>query len=1389
MAELASAYVTLIPSLKGAQTSIEKQLGGINTSKAGKQMGASAGKGFGAGFGAIIGATAAVTQKAMSVISSSMGDAISRVDTMNNFPKIMSNLGISSEDASVSVSTLQDKLDGLPTTLDSATNGVTRFVSKNSDVGKSTDMFLAMNNAILAGGANVETQSAAIEQLTQAYAKGKLDMVEWRSLQQAMPAQINQIAQAMGMSADSLGEGLRDGSVSMDSFMDKIVELNETGVDGFASFEEQARSATGGIATQMTNLKTSVTRGLAGLLDAFGSDRFAMIITSLKSVISSAFSTIEPLFTRLGDVVERVFGEGGALSNTDEVLSNIASVVQNLAPVLGALLGVFAGFNPVIGVVVGLFGGMISVNSDFKDSLLDTGSRLVEAFAPLGETLSGVFSMIQDTMGETMQSLATSLIPVIEDIANTFIGLMPTIQLIVTLFGETLANAIRILGSVFQTLLPIITPLINIFAGLFAQALLMVVGLINQMLPIVAQLAEIFAPVIAKIGELVGVIAAALMPIIEQLMQIIPPIMEVIVLIAGAIADALLPIIDAVIGVIVALMPSIQSIMDIIVSSLVPAIMNLVEAIAPIIVIIGQVVGAIIGALAPVFDVIIQIIGTVIAAIAPLVDAFARIVQAVMPIVQAIAGFLIPIFTAAANIIAGILSWLMPLIEGVLGVVTFVVDGIAAAIGWVADTIGPVLDSVGQWFSDTFGGAAEDVDTSMTSIQDTVGSCTDAIASSTDSSLGSMESTWSSVLGSVEGDTSSFSSTQVGQFDSMMSDMTGSVGTGLTDIQGTFGTGFGDVEGAVTDSVSVASDEWGTGITGMSDATTAGVNQISVTMASLITNIKSAFSGAGSWLTSAGADIINGLIIGANSKASALNAALTRIANSAAQAARDALKVESPSRVFMEIGEFVMLGFIEGVKSLATSSKNVLSSIFKELTVEFSNSFDKTLKQNRAKLQSELDAVAKYEAKKSNLYKQIAALEKEQSRLERLASTQEKDALKATNASLKSVKAKLSALEKSYDEVDRLSSTVYDRAKSRLERILEDIESVNTLATDALSDALLGNVDSLKNKLSEIYSTMGTTGSSAVNKLGTQLTKAASQMSTLNTKLDDAKDKLAEAQQAMASYADSISSTFSADVKKVTVYTSAQDYLGQLQSRLSNARHLASKVKELAAMGMPQAIIDDILGLGIDDGLSAASALLNGMDANTAKNIIAATSDIDKISSALGTSLSKSYYQAGVNAAAGLVSGLESQKKTLEKMMKDLANTLVSTIKKSLQIKSPSKVFAGLGRFIPEGLAMGVDGAVKTAVSSVSDMSDRITEATRITVPEPEAPFSLSRNYSSGTTSSEEANLLAEMIELFQQFQASLPGTIYNNQRESVGILDKRGFDRMVIKAQRGYVS
>jgi len=274
---------------------------------------------------------------ALDTMKSHVGSAVDRYDQLNNFPKVMKNLGIATNDTKNAMKDLDKGISGLPTTMDTATAGVTRFVSKNNDIKKSTKYFLAMNNAITAGGMSTQVQSAAVEQLSQAYSKGKMDMQEWRSIQTAMPAQLNQVAKAMGMSTDALGEGLRNGTVSMDEFMDTMVRLNEEGIDGLASFEDQAKSATGGIKTAFTNLGTGVTKGMATCIGAIDKMLQNNGLPTIAESANKAKEKIIAVFDKLAKGIEKI---------------NLKGIIAGLTPAFKVLKKVASGVGTVLGGIL-----------------------------------------------------------------------------------------------------------------------------------------------------------------------------------------------------------------------------------------------------------------------------------------------------------------------------------------------------------------------------------------------------------------------------------------------------------------------------------------------------------------------------------------------------------------------------------------------------------------------------------------------------------------------------------------------------------------------------------------------------------------------------------------------------------------------------------------------------------------------------------------------------------------------------------------------------------------------------------------------------------------------------------------------------------------------------
>lgn len=314
---------------------------------------------------------ASVVSKAISTINASLDGAISRFDTMNNFPKVMSNLGIGAEESNKAIKKLSDGLQGVPTTLDEAVLAVQRFTSVNSDVEKSTDIFLAVNDAILAGGASTQIQSSALEQLSQAYSKGKPDMMEWRTIQMAMPAQLKQVAIAMGYAGGNtaqLGEDLRNGKVSMDDFIATIMKLDKEGTNGFQSFSKQAENAVGGIGTSLTNAKTAIVRGVETMIRSLDKSLKKAKLGGISGVITKIGKSFENALKKIGRIMEKVS------------FDKLYKILKSLVPVIG---GVVAGFASMSAVTKAM-----KIGSLVKDIV-----AMIAAFGPIGIAVGGVVAL------------------------------------------------------------------------------------------------------------------------------------------------------------------------------------------------------------------------------------------------------------------------------------------------------------------------------------------------------------------------------------------------------------------------------------------------------------------------------------------------------------------------------------------------------------------------------------------------------------------------------------------------------------------------------------------------------------------------------------------------------------------------------------------------------------------------------------------------------------------------------------------------------------------------------------------------------------------------------------------------------------------------------------
>lgn len=412
---LATAYVPIVPSMDGVGKAIEKAFGDASKTT-GSKTGQSIGKGLSVGFASKVGAVAGITSnvfsKVASVVTSSLGSAVDRADQMNNFPKVMKNLGYSATDAAASIKKISDALDGLPTTSSAMTGMVQQLAPLTSNLDEATDIALAFNNAMLAGGASTMEQENALTQYTQMLSAGKVDMQAWRSIQAAMPGQLNQVAEAMmgaGHNANDLYEAMKSGKFSFDDFNKAVMDLNQNGFGKYASFAQQAKDATQGIGTAMENVKNRVAKAVQKVIDAVGveniagainrfssqfgkvGDAAAGMVTGVKGWFGKAAQAAQPLVS----IWQSDFGQlgvylKGLASNAQAFGGSLLDVVTNG----GGLQNFLTGLNNIISPLVNWWIALTRNVSIFIGTLSDSGG--VQAFlASLSELWKGLTQLGQ----------------------------------------------------------------------------------------------------------------------------------------------------------------------------------------------------------------------------------------------------------------------------------------------------------------------------------------------------------------------------------------------------------------------------------------------------------------------------------------------------------------------------------------------------------------------------------------------------------------------------------------------------------------------------------------------------------------------------------------------------------------------------------------------------------------------------------------------------------------------------------------------------------------------------------------------------------------------------------------------------------------------------------
>jgi len=465
-------------------------------------------------------ATAAVAAGAL--IVKNVGGAISRIDTLNNSARVFENLGFASNDVERAMEDLVTSITGLPTRLDAAVVGVQNLAASTGDIVRGQKLFESLNNAVLGLGGTSHDVESAVLAMSRGIDRGRLQGQEWQMLLTSGlgPALAN-LAKQMGLTTGELQEGLSDGTISVENFEKALLDANKNGAGSMASFEKQAKDATSGIGTTWENMNAAITRGIAEVIEAIGSENIAGFVAGIGVAFESALNAIIPFIEFVGRNRNIFIPLAIAIGTVVSVLTALFVVVKLVTGVI-AILNVVMLANP-IGLVILAVIGLIAAFVWLWNNVEGFRNFFTGAWDKIKSAVTGVFDWVKKNWPKLLAILSgpiglavyaitrhfDKIKAAAQKVWNWITGAFSTIGSIGTSIIKGAVNAV--LGFAERTINGFIR-LINTALGAINKIPGVSIGSISELsVPKLAEGGIITSPTLAMVGE--GREAEAVIPL------------------------------------------------------------------------------------------------------------------------------------------------------------------------------------------------------------------------------------------------------------------------------------------------------------------------------------------------------------------------------------------------------------------------------------------------------------------------------------------------------------------------------------------------------------------------------------------------------------------------------------------------------------------------------------------------------------------------------------------------------------------------------------------------------------------------------------------------------------------------------------------------------------
>ena len=857
--EIATAFVQVVPSMKGVGKAIESAFGSASET-AGNTAGIKAGNGFAGGFGAKLGVITGIAQsvagKAIEAFMGLSGEITSASDSAQKFASTLNFAGVSERQIKRLTASTQDYADKTVYDLNDIRNTTAQLAANG--VPNYDRLAEAAGNLNAVAGGSADTFKSVAMVLTQTASQGKLTTENWNQLSDAIPGASGKIQQALkeaGAYTGNFRDAMADGQITAQEFNDAIMSL------GFTDAAVEAATSASTIEGATGNLEAAFVKLGASVLDTAkpaitgGMSWIADGVTNAVPVVQAGIEGLIGWFQRLYSKLE----ENGAITAFKSAWDTIRDAIMG---VVNMVID-WAHMIPPDGLANG-----IKLVADTLNWFVRHGKELAPIIIGIGTAFAAVKGY--QALNSGLQALTGTM----NTVTTAAKGVSNGIMLMMDLGGpvamlKQMAGGLSLVKTA-QTAWSTATKMATAVQGAFNAVIAAnpIGAIAVAVAAVVAALAWFFTQ--TEAGR------KAWAAFTSWLSETWAALVEGAKAIWNGLGEFLANLWSAISGGITSAWTSITSFLSGVWNGISTTATTIFNGIRDFIVNVFTVIGALIVApLQAIQNGINTVFGWILSFITQQMNSTNTVWSTV--------------WTAIYNVVSTIFGLISSCISTVVNAIRTV---IVVFLSFLKGDWQGAWDAIKSFFTTTWDGIVAFLTPIINGIKTTIGNVLNAI-----------QSVWASIWNAISGVVST-----------IWNAISGVVSTCIQNVRNTISTVLNAISGVWTSVWNRVSSFLGNIWHGITSAVSNGIQSVSNTVGRIKSTVLGAVSGAGRWLYDTGRQVIQGLINGIGGAFKWVKDTIGNLGKNLIGWAKGVLGIHSPSRIFRdEVGKWIPAGMAQGI--------------------------------------------------------------------------------------------------------------------------------------------------------------------------------------------------------------------------------------------------------------------------------------------------------------------------------------------------------------------------------------------------------------------------------------------------------------------------------------------